>query len=68
MFKSVKSLERKIARLIKEVEKHRKAFNAAKTDKWIHSERMKGAQAELDKAKADLVLAKAKASRKEKGK
>lgn len=67
MAKSVKSIEKRIGRLEKEVEEHRKKMNAAKPeDKFVHKGRMEGAEEALRQAKADLILAKAEASRKEK--
>lgn len=69
MAKSVKSIETKIRRLEQEIEKHRKKLNAAKPeDKFVHRARMQGAQTALEQAKSDLIIARAEASRKEKGK
>ena len=69
MAKSVKSIEKQIGKLEKEIEQHRSKMNAAKpADKFVHRGRMEGAQRELNKAKSALILAQAEASRKSKEK
>lgn len=69
MAKSVKSLEKLIGKLEKELNGHReKAKKAKPEDAFVHNARAKGTEEALSKAKADLILAKAEASRKEKGK
>lgn len=69
MAKSVKSVQKTISKLEKEIEKHKKKLDKAKVaDKFVHRARMEAAETALKKAKADLILAVAEASRKAKGK
>ena len=69
MAKSVKSLEKTISKLEKEIQSHKRKANKAKPeDAFVHNARARGAEEALSKAKADLIIAKAAESLKEKGK
>ena len=70
MFNKVSKFERQIRNLEKEIALHQKKINASKRadDQTIHRLRLEGALKELQKAKANLIVAKAEKARKEKNK
>lgn len=65
MFDKVKRLEKKVRDLEKEIQMHEQKRSKAKPEHaFVHGERRRGAQAELQKVNAQLILARAEANTK----